>query len=67
MSYFWTFIGGAFATFIMFASFKFTPQVSVSSVERAVSVCKEGKWESINNSEIICADGAVYPRKGETK
>lgn len=67
MDYLLTFIGGVFVTVALFASFKFTPQVSINSVERAVAVCKEGKWESINNSEIICADGAVYPRKGETK
>lgn len=62
-----SFICGVMVAVGLFAAFNFTPEVGVKAIERAVTVCKEGKWQSINNSEILCADGAIYPRKGETK
>lgn len=53
---------GAFSATVVFGVFKFTPQVNATDVERAIFVCKEGKWQSINNTDIICEDGAVYSR-----
>lgn len=60
-----TFLGlllGSLITVVSFALLDFTSEVTYKDVERATSVCKEGKWHSINNSEIICEDGAVYTR-----
>lgn len=62
MKYIFTFYGGIFLALALFVTFKFTPRVTSTDVERAVSVCKEGKWVVINNVDIICEDGAVYPR-----
>lgn len=39
-----------------------TLNVSSTDVERAMLVCKEGKWNYINNKDIVCADGAKYSR-----
>ena len=62
MGYIFSFFAGIFLAIALFATFKFTPQVTSDDVERAISVCKEGKWMYINNVDIVCADGAVYPR-----
>lgn len=62
MSHLCSFFAGAFLAIALFATFKFTPEVSSEAVERAISVCKEGKWMYINNVDIVCTDGAVYPR-----
>lgn len=32
-------------------------------VSFAESVCKEGDWKSIDKSEVICKDGAIYKRE----
>ena len=58
-------IFGAIIMVILFGLMDFTPQIESVDVERAVSVCKDGKWDKINNTEIHCADGAVYPRRIE--
>lgn len=52
-------------TWTLVWSMGYTKKVDYVDVERAVSVCKDGKWNKINNSEIHCADGAVYPRRIE--
>lgn len=62
MSYIATFLLGMFLMLALFGTFKFTPQVTSDDVQRAVSVCKEEKWQSINRIEIVCTDGAIYPR-----
>lgn len=39
--------------------FKATPV----DIDFARSVCKGGEWESIDRSEAICKDGAIYKRE----
>lgn len=62
--------GGGFIIFLCIASlimlwfvddedYKAIPE----DISFAESVCKEGDWRSVDKSEVICKDGAIYKRE----
>lgn len=45
---------------VSFTILDLTQGVHPQQVEQAVSKCKDGEWEKISNTIIICADGTEY-------
>ncbi len=43
--------------------YKATP----ADITFAESVCKEGKWVTVDSSQVICKDGATYKLKQDTE
>lgn len=62
-----SFFAGCLFTFLSFWIFDFTPSVRFEYAQRASEVCKDGKWDYINNSVIVCSDGGQYSKKAEEK
>lgn len=47
---------------LIILSFEEDYKTAPKDISFAESVCEEGGWKSVDRSEVICKDGAIYKR-----